>query len=314
MTGIENLMRTFESLNLQNGEETNSLSPLPEPLREENILNLDENHNNNNKIDKQRFLNSYSPIIDMIDKKGIKFAIKNPYDINPWENQFKNSAEDVLLKFFDSKLLINEETYVEIMNLALDCECWNGQVFCNKNIRPKDDGIFRESNSVSSMYRNYVYESNLADVLRTGARICFKFKDVDGFWVFEINDILDEEIHFKSGKSVPMENGRAEVDKIIIYPNDSFARNGLKALYEVEKSNLIDILFPKTEKESEKFLKNWKGLFNKKLNPEQRKAVLRIMAEKCPHPFIIFGPPGTGKSKTMCEAIKQVWVNSPGMN
>ena len=311
MTGIENLYGTFESLSLQDGEETNSLSPLPEPLREENILNFDENHNNNNnKINKQQFLNSFSPIIDMIDKKGIKFAIKNPTEKNPWENQFKTSAEDVLLKFFDSQHIFNEETYVEIMNLALDCECWNGQIFCNRNIKPKD-GIFREIGCGSS---NYVYESNVADKLRIGQRICFKFKDVNGFWVFEIDGIDAEEIHFKSGKIVPMENGSAEVDKIIIYPNDSFARNGLKALYEVEKSNLIDILFPKIEKGSEFFLKKWHGLFNGKLNPEQIKAVKRIMREKCPHPFIIFGPPGTGKSKTMCEAIKQVWENSPGMN
>ena len=310
MTGIENLCGTFESLSLQDGEETNTLGPLPEPLREENILNFDENHNNNNKINKQQFLNSFSPIIDMIDKKGIKFAIKNPTEKNPWENQFKTSAEDVLLKFFDSHHIFNEETYVEIMNLALDCECWNGQIFCNRNIKPKD-GIFREIGCGSS---NYVYESNVADKLRIRQRICFKFKDVDGFWVFEINGIVDEEIHFKSGKIVPMENGSAEVDKIIIYPNDSFARNGLKALYEVEKSNLIEILFPKTEKKGENFLTGSFNFFNEKLNPEQTEAVLRILSTKSPHPFIIFGPPGTGKSKTMCEAIKQVWENSPGMN
>lgn len=38
---------------------------------------------------------------------------------------------------------------------------------------------------------------------------------------------------------------------------------------------------------------------------------MRVVEYSSPHPFILFGPPGTGKSKTVCEAIKQVWLRYP---
>ena len=75
---------------------------------------------------------------------------------------------------------------------------------------------------------------------------------------------------------------------------------------------MIEVLFPKNEQKSNDFLKvDSINLFNNQLNSEQIKAVERIMKLNSPHPFILFGPPGTGKSKTMIESIKQVWKNSP---
>ncbi|XP_015506086.1 helicase MOV-10 isoform X2 [Parus major] len=51
--------------------------------------------------------------------------------------------------------------------------------------------------------------------------------------------------------------------------------------------------------------------FNRKLetNEEQCKAVSHIVTGMSrPAPYLIFGPPGTGKTVTMVEAIKQVWT------
>ncbi|NWI78978.1 SDE3 helicase, partial [Dryoscopus gambensis] len=51
--------------------------------------------------------------------------------------------------------------------------------------------------------------------------------------------------------------------------------------------------------------------FNRKLetNEEQCRAVTHIVTGMSrPAPYIIFGPPGTGKTVTMVEAIKQVWT------
>ena len=55
------------------------------------------------------------------------------------------------------------------------------------------------------------------------------------------------------------------------------------------------------------FLSLGNRLFNAKLNERQIAAVERIVsAQGRPAPYLLFGPPGTGKTITVVEAILQV--------
>ena len=48
-------------------------------------------------------------------------------------------------------------------------------------------------------------------------------------------------------------------------------------------------------------------LINRSLNSRQRAAVVRILKAQCrPAPYVLFGPPGTGKTVTLVETILQV--------
>ena len=54
-------------------------------------------------------------------------------------------------------------------------------------------------------------------------------------------------------------------------------------------------------------------LINRSLNSRQRAAVVRILKSQCrPSPYVLFGPPGTGKTVTLIETILQVRLHNLG--
>ncbi len=103
-------------------------------------------------------------------------------------------------------------------------------------------------------------------------------------------------------------------------------RNMHRAVADLGKSDsLLDVIFPKKEEGHANAKKRSSGepakppqhgFYNRKVgsNPEQARAVCQIIngagsstvGEALP-PYIVFGPPGTGKTVTMVEALVQLY-------
>ena len=80
-------------------------------------------------------------------------------------------------------------------------------------------------------------------------------------------------------------------------------------------SNLHKILFPATSYLPAAAPLRPVECFDNRVanNPEQLAAVQAIVSQVSgPAPYLVFGPPGTGKTVTLVEAIKQVWHLEPG--
>uniref|UniRef100_A0A671PXS4 RNA helicase n=1 Tax=Sinocyclocheilus anshuiensis TaxID=1608454 RepID=A0A671PXS4_9TELE len=87
-----------------------------------------------------------------------------------------------------------------------------------------------------------------------------------------------------------------------------------RAVHMAVQHELRDVLFPVGSRDVTPASPPALRLFNQHLerNPEQYSAVCNIVAGTSkPAPYLVFGPPGTGKTVTIVEAIKQVEKNIP---
>ncbi|XP_076277788.1 putative helicase mov-10-B.1 isoform X2 [Lasioglossum baleicum] len=89
------------------------------------------------------------------------------------------------------------------------------------------------------------------------------------------------------------------------------------ALNTIHKNNLIHALYPKPSRNYRAELKDEFDWVNKNIknNPEQKQAIINIVNNTSyPAPYILFGPPGTGKTMTLVEAICQIRIKHLSKN
>lgn len=155
----------------------------------------------------------------------------------------------------------------------------------------RGDKLIVQSSKRNSYYEGYIFEVRERDII-------FKLHEnihaqgVDGLR-FDVSFLLSRTA-FRRGHHGILQFKENPLIKDIIFPS----------VCERSNAPLVNI----TEETQENF-----RLFVKQLNTYQRKAVINILKATCrPAPYIIFGPPGTGKTQTLVEAVMQVYARKPG--
>ena len=77
----------------------------------------------------------------------------------------------------------------------------------------------------------------------------------------------------------------------------------------VTRKEMRQVLFPQQESlvQRGEIDSQVRSFYDRTLNSEQQQAVQKILSGSSrPAPYLVFGPPGTGKTVTLVEAIKQV--------
>nr|XP_023017495.1 putative helicase mov-10-B.1 [Leptinotarsa decemlineata] len=83
-----------------------------------------------------------------------------------------------------------------------------------------------------------------------------------------------------------------------------------QAVHLANEHGIIPYFYPTHPESNQSDYSHDIVFFNRDLNEEQKAAVRNILAPKSV-PYIIFGPPGTGKTVTVVESVLQIWKNEP---
>lgn len=277
-------------------------------------------------------------------KRNVKIRRAETYGFFSGGNRFRYLAEyppDLgLLKLFTEDFLLKEE----IEGLSKEEMDRYKDLITFKELNPGNyQKVLKMLVEIEDLYQNCVLRkfkipeisverpwnksciniskvSNLPDIIQEGDTIVLRkinnsTKELEEEFNLSIWKIADECIYFdqERKKHIPLSHSY-----LVKFKKDrTCPRMEQEALKKVDEKIINEVLFPKFHEKNNNFEDFSFEWFNPSIetNLEQQKAVENIVkSTSCPAPYIIFGPPGTGKTSTMVEAIAQVWKLKPEAN
>lgn len=157
--------------------------------------------------------------------------------------------------------------------------------------------------------------------LMRGDKILVKSSRRSSYYEGYISEVREQDVIFRLHESVHnlgVDGLRFDVSFILSRTSFKRSHHGIVQFKEnpmIEEIVFPNVLQPDQFKETpftiKEKLPSELRLFVRKLNTYQRKAVFNILRAACrPAPYVIFGPPGTGKTQTLVEAILQVYART----
>ncbi|KAJ9601053.1 hypothetical protein L9F63_000788, partial [Diploptera punctata] len=243
-------------------------------------------------------------------RRIINHGLRKFLKMTPQDREKLNEVRSLLELYTGVEVsqLLKEEKHAEFLSLLLYIE--EHQMEIDIHIYDHDDAkmeIVKENKKLLSLDVPGLSE-NRPSVLR-GDRIHVKIQGDSALVKYE------GQVHFVRETQVWLGFNKALREKFL--PNMKFhveysvnrlpVRVQHRALEMIKDCQLSYILFPKQHSKKEIFNLTW---YNRKVNqnPEQQQAVINILAGTAyPSPYLVFGPPGTGKTVTVVEAITQLY-------
>ncbi|XP_062564411.1 putative helicase MOV-10 [Armigeres subalbatus] len=253
-------------------------------------------------------LKDYLPPVELLKVFKNNFEVMDSYTKE--ENRLCDNIQEFLKA--EEKVRLNSGNYVEMLQLMNNIEDYNVQLELSRydmnDVQLKPCGPKRFYCLKLSQFTTAPKSLVEGDYIELSCtRPNKSIKTVVGV----ISQLCANKVMFETEEPL-----RHDIKwRMKFSPNRTPIRMEYQALEIVKDQGLSGFFFPtKVVEKFKPFGRNQFEWFNINLatNEEQQTAVANIVNETArPNPFVLFGPPGTGKTSTLVEAIAQIWKLKP---